>query len=117
MVEYAKKNYGVTIDIGEAKALKDFWIASFPEMTEHLNPPIDEITTRMNMEYFCKKHFNDPTYVREIHDLEQALTHEGMEYDEIREILYEIKRYMAHTISGRTKRNCLYTAACNYPWS
>lgn len=37
----AKSSYGVTLPIEECRILKDKWLAAFPEMKQHLSPPVD----------------------------------------------------------------------------
>ena len=41
-IVYAR-GYGVELTLDQAQALRDLWLASFPEMTEHLKPPVSYI--------------------------------------------------------------------------
>jgi DNA polymerase-1 len=82
----SKATYGVDFTMDQAIMLKELWLATFPEMGEHLSPP------------------EDPKY------------YPSGDKDEDGKEIMRADRYIAQTINGRVRRGASYCSACNYPF-
>lgn len=109
------RGYGVEVSLEEAKELKALWLEAFPEMKLHLKPSWDPVGTARKIRNYCREH-GYPSWISTPGDLEHAMTEKGKDPQDVRDALFGLNMYLAHTVTGRLKRDCPYCAACNLPF-
>lgn len=123
-MDFAEKTYEVVFDPDFDKAkkiaedLKQLWFNTFPEMEKYLVPLLDTARTKANLDEFCQRHkLEIPATVTGGQSLREYFREVNKWPDEqMKAEIKKIDAFMARTVSGRTKRNCTFCSACNYPF-
>lgn len=107
------RNYNVSITMEQAAKLRELWLASFPEAKEHLQPVVDDYWTARNIQIWLSQHKFGDVRIRTLQELEDFLTEEGWEQEDVFKACSGLSAYECRLVSGRLKRNCTFCAAAN----
>ncbi len=113
-VVYARNSWNQNFSRDFAQQSKELWLETFPECKLHLKPTPDEAFWLHNIQKELKKHNVPLRLIDSIPHAEAVLREEGWLEDEISDLKFKTSAYRVKTVHGRIKRNCTYTAACNY---
>jgi DNA polymerase I-like protein with 3'-5' exonuclease and polymerase domains len=112
---WAKIAYGLDITLERAQELRDLWFAAYPEMKQHLRPPVDQLTLRDNIRRYCSR--NGLKVVNDSVALKQQMEKTGkFTRKEIYETIRGMTYYLGMTTTGLTQRGLDYCSACNFPF-
>lgn len=83
-------------------------------MEFHLRPIVDDDFTRINIEKYSRANFGEANMVSNDVDLIELMKHHGIDPQIISKEVNSLKRYLAKTFTGATKRNSIYSSCLNY---